>query len=78
MYTTVDESYREFLKGKTYMMGISPWFYTNMPGFRKNWLWRGDDLWFDRWQQLLSMKRENQPEYVQIITWNDWGESHYM
>lgn len=29
-YTTVDESYREFLGGKTYMMPVSPWFYTNM------------------------------------------------
>lgn len=23
------------------MMPVSPWFYTNMPGFDKNWLWRG-------------------------------------
>lgn len=60
------------------MMPVSPWFFTNMPGFRKNWLWRGDDLWYDRWQQIVSMKRENQPEYLQIITWNDWGESHYV
>jgi glycosyl hydrolase family 71 len=47
-HNTVDESYRQFLDGKPYMMPVSPWFYTNMPGFRKNWLWRGDDLWYDR------------------------------
>lgn len=74
MFTTVDESYRAFLLGKTYMMPVSPWFFTNMPGFRKNWLWRGDSLWFDRWQQIVSMEAAHQPEYLQIITWNDWGE----
>jgi hypothetical protein len=74
MFTNVDQSYKDFLSGKTYMMGVSPWFYTNMVGFRKNWLWRGDDLWHDRWQQVLYL----QPEYVQIISWNDFGESHYI
>lgn len=47
-----------------------------MPGYNKNWLWRGDDLWFDRWQQLIF--GEYQPEYIQIISWNDFGESHYI
>ncbi|KAI1830399.1 CAZyme family GH71 [Penicillium roqueforti] len=23
---------------------VSPWFFTNLPGYDKNWLWRGDDL----------------------------------
>lgn len=41
MFTDVDMSYKEFLGGKPYMMPVSPWFYTNMPGFNKNWLWRG-------------------------------------
>lgn len=32
------------------MMPISPWFFTNLPGYDKNWLWRrGDMLWYDRW-----------------------------
>lgn len=70
----VDASYRQFLGGKPYMMPVSPWFYTNMPGFNKNWLWRGDDLWFDRWEQVMMVD----PEYVQIISWNDFGESHYI
>ncbi|KAF0331158.1 mutanase [Colletotrichum asianum] len=60
--------------GKPYMMPVSPWFYTNMPGFKKNWLWRGDDLWHDRWIQVVY----KQPEYVQIISWNDYGESHHI
>ena len=76
MFTTVDESYYDFLGGKAYMMPVSPWFYANMPGYRKNWIWRGDDLWFDRWQQVHSI--EHQPDYLEIITWNDWGECHYI
>lgn len=66
MSTFTDASYFDTLNGKPFMMGVSPWFYTNMPGFRKNWLWRGDSLWFDRWINVLYL----QPEYVQIITWN--------
>jgi hypothetical protein len=73
-FNTVDESYKAFLGGKPYMMPVSPWFFTNMPGFRKNWLWRGDDLWYDRWISVLTL----QPEFVQIISWNDYGESHYI
>ncbi|KAM0634217.1 hypothetical protein ACHAPW_002761, partial [Verticillium nonalfalfae] len=68
MDTYVDASYAQYLNGKPYMMPVSPWFYTNLPGFDKNWLWRGDDLWFDRWQQVLYV----QPEWIQIISWNDF------
>ncbi|EQB55726.1 hypothetical protein CGLO_04341 [Colletotrichum gloeosporioides Cg-14] len=74
MDTSIDASYIEFLDGKTYMMPVSPWFYTNLPGYSKNWLWRGDDLWYDRWNQVWTIR----PEYVQIISWNDFGESHYI
>ncbi|KAK4106016.1 carbohydrate-binding module family 24 protein [Parathielavia hyrcaniae] len=74
MNTYVDASYKLFLNGKPYMMPASPWFYTNLPGYGKNWLWRGDDMWFDRWNQIIF----NQPEFVQLISWNDYGESHYI
>lgn len=56
--TYVDASYLQYLRdlagGKPYMMPVSPWFYTNLPGYEKNWLWRGDSLWFDRWHEVLS------------------------
>ncbi|KUI72307.1 hypothetical protein VM1G_07944 [Cytospora mali] len=74
MNTFVDASYISYLSGKPYMMPVSPWFYTNLPGYDKNWLWRGDDLWNDRWEQVLYI----QPEWVEIISWNDYGESHYI
>ncbi|PYI21842.1 hypothetical protein BO99DRAFT_316686, partial [Aspergillus violaceofuscus CBS 115571] len=74
MNTYVDASYRDYLKGLPYMMPVSPWFYTNLPGYNKNWLWRSDNLWYDRWQEVWYL----QPEFVQIISWNDYGESHYI
>jgi hypothetical protein len=74
MNTYVDASYVQFLQGKPYMMPVSPWFFTNLPGYDKNWLWRGDDLWFERWVEVWTLA----PEFVQIISWNDYGESHYI
>lgn len=72
--TTSDNAYISALAGKPYMMPVSPWFYTNLPQYNKNWLWRGDNLWYNRWQEVLTI----QPEFVEIITWNDFGESHYI
>ncbi|PQE19407.1 alpha-13-glucanase mutanase protein [Rutstroemia sp. NJR-2017a BBW] len=73
MNTYVDASYSQFLN-EVYMMPISPWFFTNLPGFHKNWLWRGDSLWYDRWVQANYL----QPDFIKIISWNDYGESHYI
>ncbi|KAK1573339.1 family 71 glycosyl hydrolase [Colletotrichum navitas] len=71
----LDASYRHFLgPHRPYMVAVSPWFYTNLPTWNKNWAWKGDDLWNDRWNEILAMR----PEYVQILTWNDFGESHYI
>ncbi|KAH7310862.1 glycosyl hydrolase family 71-domain-containing protein [Stachybotrys elegans] len=74
--TYTDAAYKQFLGGKPYMMAVSPWFYTNLPGFNKNWMWPDSKLrlWAQRWNQILYL----QPEYVQIISWNDYGESHYI
>ncbi|XHF99131.1 hypothetical protein AWENTII_002640 [Aspergillus wentii] len=71
---TSDEAWIKALAGKPYMMPVSPWFYTNLPQWGKNWLWRGDDLWHYRWQQIMDL----QPDLVQIISWNDYGEAHYI
>ncbi|KAF4176160.1 hypothetical protein CNMCM8694_000091 [Aspergillus lentulus] len=77
MNTYVDASYLQYLEeagGLPYMMPVSPWFFTNLPGYDKNWLWHGDHLWYDRWQEVLFI----QPEFVEIISWNDYGESHHI
>ena len=56
MGTEADEEWMDALTGggKNYMMGISPWFYTDLPAYNKAWVWRGDSMWYDRWQQVSS------------------------
>jgi hypothetical protein len=76
MDTFGDASYLNPLQAakKPYMMPVSPWFYTNMPHYDKNWAFHGDDLWYDRWVEVTFLE----PEWVEIISWNDYGESHYI
>lgn len=71
-----DNSWLAQLKpaNKVYMMGVSPWFFTNLPAYQKAFVWRGDDLWHNRWMEVMTAK----PDVVQIVTWNDFGESHYI
>ncbi|KAK3985676.1 glycoside hydrolase [Cladorrhinum sp. PSN332] len=72
--TALDQPFVDALGEKLYMMPVSPWFYTNLPGLGKNWMWRGDELWETRWDNVMEV----QPDFVQILTWNDFGESHYI
>ncbi|KAK0742942.1 glycoside hydrolase [Schizothecium vesticola] len=74
MTTTEDVLYKENLRGKKYMMPVSPCLYTNLPQWNKNWYFSSESLWYDRWQQVLDVM----PDYVQILTWNDYGESSYI
>ncbi|KAL7266880.1 hypothetical protein RUND412_010554 [Rhizina undulata] len=69
-----DVAWLNTVGAKSYMMGVSPWFYTDLPQYSKNWLWDSDTLWFDRWESVLDVL----PNFVEIITWNDYGESHYI
>lgn len=74
--TTSDEAWTSFLSpaSKTYMMGVSPWFYTDLPQYGKSFVWRGDSAWSLRWDQTHAIL----PPFVEIVTWNDYGESHYI
>ncbi|EEH09577.1 glycosyl hydrolase [Histoplasma capsulatum G186AR] len=69
-----DNKYMSMLGQKPYMMPVSPWFYTNLAQWGKNWLWRGDDLWHERWMEVIAL----QPAMAEIISWNDYGESNYI
>lgn len=57
-----DKAWIDALAGKPYMMAVSPWFYTNLPQWNKNWLWRGDNLWHYRWRHVMDL----QPALVQV------------
>jgi hypothetical protein len=48
-----------------------------LTSYARNWIYRSDDsLYAERWQQVLDPKFD--PEFVQILSWNDYGESHYI
>jgi len=67
-----DAKYTSWLGGKTYMAPVSPWFFTNFAS--KAWNFPGDLLRFRRWNEILALA----PQMLEIITWNDYGESHYV
>ncbi|KAJ5214988.1 hypothetical protein N7468_010667 [Penicillium chermesinum] len=72
-----DNAYIAALKGKPYIAPASAWFSTHFGSevsYSKNWVFPSDLLWFNRWEEILSLK----PRFIEIITWNDYGESHYI
>ncbi|KAL5404895.1 hypothetical protein PMIN03_008803 [Paraphaeosphaeria minitans] len=72
-----DSRYVQALAGKPYIAPVSPWFFTHFGpevSYSKNWVFPGDLLWYHRWNEILSLK----PRFIEIITWNDYGESHYI
>ncbi|KAI0484353.1 glycoside hydrolase family 71 protein [Xylariaceae sp. FL0804] len=72
MTTKWDDEFISSLDGKPYMAPVSPWFFTHFSS--KNWVFICEELPTQRWEEILSLK----PELVEIITWNDFGESHYI
>ncbi|KAH7100744.1 glycosyl hydrolase family 71-domain-containing protein [Auriculariales sp. MPI-PUGE-AT-0066] len=72
MTTTWDDRFVEFLDDRIYMAPVSPWFSTHFNS--KNWVFICEELITDRWEQMLALK----PTLIEIITWNDYGESHYI
>lgn len=61
MTDSLDKQYQTAIgSDKSYMMGVSPWFFHSASG-GKDWVWRGDDLWADRWAETLDV----QPQFVE-------------
>ncbi|KAK0200013.1 glycoside hydrolase family 71 protein [Desarmillaria ectypa] len=74
-----DRNYVSNLGGKTYMAACSPWFFTHYgrDTYNKNWIYPSDDwLFAARWEILINNREE--VDLVQLLTWNDYGESHYL
>lgn len=67
-----DSAYESWLNGKTYLAPVSPWFSTHFSS--KNWVFPSGDLLFTRWNEVIQ---QGFP-MVEIVTWNDYGESHYV
>ncbi|KAJ7288334.1 glycoside hydrolase [Mycena rebaudengoi] len=63
----------------TYMSAVSPWFFTHfgVDTFNKNFMFLADQhLYPKRWEALVAAR--DQIDIVEIATWNDYGESHYI
>lgn len=58
---------------KLFMMGISPLQFKHMDS-TNNWYRRGEGNLENRLLQALEL----QPDMIELQTWNDAGESHYM
>ncbi|PFH51633.1 glycoside hydrolase family 71 protein [Amanita thiersii Skay4041] len=74
-----DNVYLSNLGGKTYMAAVSPWFFTHYGAdtYNKNFIYRADDWLLPRRWELL-IQNEVRADIVQVISWNDYGESHYF
>ncbi|KZT61188.1 glycoside hydrolase family 71 protein [Calocera cornea HHB12733] len=74
-----DKQWIEGLGHKAYMAPVTPNFFTHYgPNtYNKNWIYRSDDnLYATRWEMLMHYR--NYVAIAEIITWNDYGESHYI
>ncbi|KAI9643605.1 hypothetical protein NHQ30_008227 [Ciborinia camelliae] len=72
-----DVAYINALAGKPYVAPASPWFFTHYGAevsYSKNWVFPAEGQWVQRWQDLLALG----PRFVEIVSWNDYGESHYV
>jgi len=64
---------------KAYMGAVSPWFFTHYGpnSFNKNFVFLADQhLYAKRWESIIGSR--DQFDIVEIISWNDYGESHYV
>ncbi|WVR09514.1 hypothetical protein IAU60_006582 [Kwoniella sp. DSM 27419] len=77
--TQSDQDYMKALGSKSYMAAVSPSFFTyySPSSYNKNWIYRGDDwLLARRMEQIIAQR--NNVDFAEIISWNDYGESHYI
>ncbi|KAF7299538.1 hypothetical protein HMN09_00959000 [Mycena chlorophos] len=73
------QSLATFGTNLTYMAAVAPHFFTHFSpqSFNKNFVFLADQhLYARRWQNVIGLR--DQIDLVEIVTWNDYGESHYV
>ena len=60
-------------EGSDRAIAVSPWQFKSLGG--DGWVEQSDTLWNYRWKQAVD---EVHPDIVEIVTWNDYGEAHYI
>lgn len=74
-----DNQWMSALGSRKYMASLSPFFFTyyGPNSWNKNWIYRSDNwLLATRFEQLISIR--SKIDMIELITWNDYGESHYI
>lgn len=77
-----DEVFQSAMKkaGKSgpYIMAVSPWQFKDLDNGNNMdaWVAPADWLFKDRLESLVN--GEVQPDIIELLTWNDWCESHYL
>ncbi|KAH9452381.1 hypothetical protein MJO29_008617 [Puccinia striiformis f. sp. tritici] len=63
---------------KTFAAPVAPLFYKHLnPAQVDNYIYRSDDwMMVNRYTNLI--KQDVPPEFIELLTWNDYGESHYL
>jgi len=64
---------------RSYMATVSPCFFTHYGAnsFNKNFIYLSDQhLFAKRWESIIKLR--DQIPFVELITWNDFGESSYV
>ncbi|KAG0141631.1 hypothetical protein CROQUDRAFT_51455 [Cronartium quercuum f. sp. fusiforme G11] len=61
---------------KAYMANVSPTFFTNYgaSSLNKSFVYNAGNNYAKRWAQAIELGSN----FVQVSTWNDYGESHYI
>ncbi|KAG0150506.1 hypothetical protein CROQUDRAFT_652428 [Cronartium quercuum f. sp. fusiforme G11] len=75
-----DKAYIESARaiGKSYAAPVSPLFFKHLTDDPQgNYVHRSDDwMMINRYTKLI--KQNPKPEFIELLTWNDYGESHYL
>ncbi|KAK5133810.1 hypothetical protein LTR08_007240 [Meristemomyces frigidus] len=80
---TPDQAFQSALKsaGRSgpYIMAVSPWQYKDLNDGNPldTWVAYSDTLFPDRFKSLVS-NDAIQPDIIELLTWNDFCESHYI
>ncbi|KAK1070554.1 hypothetical protein LTR74_003979 [Friedmanniomyces endolithicus] len=81
--TSTDQAFQAALKGSgrsgPYMMTVSPWQYKDLNDGNPldSWVAYSDTLFVDRFAQLTG-DNAIKPDIIELLTWNDFCESHYL
>jgi len=80
--TDTDLAYQSAIKSSRtgpFIMAVSPWQFKNLGSeggdTSSDWVELSDTLWKYRWEQAIN---NVQPDIVELVTWNDYAESHYI